>query len=127
MEKIKISFGDPRYIINQHKHTVTCIVRYEIKGNPKVMAMIRSLMAANDIWPKFEAVGVAYLSPGDTYNEEAGLSVARAKAESNAYFHVQRCIDRTVCEFMGIMPSLQEFENKCTGVIDHNNRYISSF
>lgn len=69
---------EKKYIVNKDKNTVTCIV-YDKDGEP--------------------FVGIAKCNEDDTFDEEAGKSLARKRALLNYYHSVQWRYDR-VEEYM---------------------------
>ena len=127
MESIKISFSEPKYYIHPHKKTTTCVIEYDIKCNPRELAIFRTAANVYNNWPPFKATGVSRLREGDKYDENAGLSVARAMAETQAYRDVSAWLNDTMRKLANLYGSVNDFLDKSESTIQHNKEFVSKF
>ena len=75
------------------------------------------------------AKGVSVLHDGDVFDSEKGLKIARARAESNAYFNAANIVAKRVNNARKAIDALVEFskdfDNKSNAIVAHNESYIS--
>ena len=134
--KLKLSFNEPTFYVNESKKTVTCVMGYRlrVKGNDALAAAIHLVSGAyldndeNAIRYPFVVSSTAKLNPLDKFDVETGKKVARAKAESLAYKHISRTLNRSIGKFVRESAELcAEFNCKAFNVCAHNDEYISKF
>lgn len=134
--KLKLSFNEPTFYVNESKKTVTCVMGYRlrVKGNDALAAAIQWVSTAylneddNAIRYPFIVSSTAKLNPLDKFDVETGKKVARAKAESLAYKHISRTLNRSIGKFVRESAELcAEFNCKMFNVCAHNDEYISKF
>lgn len=134
--KLKLSFNEPTFYVNESKKTVTCVMGYRlrVKGNDALAAAIHLVSGAyldndeNAIRYPFVVSSTAKLNPLDKFDVETGKKVARAKAESLAYKHISRTLNRSIGKFVREAVELcAEFNHKAVNVCAHNDEYISKF
>lgn len=134
--KLKLSFNEPTFYVNESKKTVTCVMGYRlrVKGNNALASAIKYISDEylvddeNAIRYPFEVSSTAKLNPLDKFDVEIGKKVARAKAESAAYKHISRTLNRSVGKFVRESVELcTEFNCKTFDVCAHNDDYISKF
>ena len=75
------------------------------------------------------AKGVSVLHNEDKFDAEKGLKIARARAESNAYFNASTIVSKRVSHAMAALINLESlaklFAYKSNAIVNHNNEYIS--
>lgn len=134
---MKLTFGEPKFYVNEEKKVVTCVIGYRLNYSDSKLCGLMAKMGEmkfksfidnplNDYWWQIDAQ--AKLDPLDEFDVEIGKKVARAKAESKAYDYVSRCLCSawdSVTEELCDM--INNFCDKAGGVIEHNNRYIDQF
>lgn len=134
--KLKLSFNEPTFYVNESKKTVTCVMNYRlcVKGNDALAAAIHLVSGVylneddNAIRYPFVVSSTAKLNPLDKFDVETGKKVARAKAESSAYKHISRTLNRSIGKFVRESVELcAEFNRKAFDVCAHNDEYISKF
>lgn len=134
--KLKLSFNEPTFYVNESKKTVTCVLNYRlrVKGNDVLATAIHLVSGAyldnddNAIRYPFVVSCTAKLNPLDKFDVEIGKKVARAKAESLAYKHISRTLNRSIGKFVRESTELcTEFNCKMFNVCAHNDEYISKF
>lgn len=130
---IKLSFGEPKFFINEKKQVVTCMLNYQLNASDYASLsilryLVRKYACTFDSYGESYVTAQAKLDPLDTFDEEIGKKVARAKAESKAYGVVEKALrtafERFEDEFAN---AIDEFSDKSTDTIAHNNRYIKQF
>lgn len=134
--KLKLSFNEPTFYVNESKKTVTCVMGYRlrVKGNNALESVIKYISDEylvddeNAIRYPFVVSSTAKLNPLDKFDVETGKKVARAKAESLAYKHISRTLNRSIGKFVRESVELcAEFNRKAFDVCAHNDEYISKF
>lgn len=126
-EKVKLSVYGTEFFINRKKNRVRCKIQFDFKGPVNLICALRHFMMLTNDPIEFDLIAEANLDPQDTFDINKGMSVARAKAESMAYNRAWGLIDRFT-RFMDDNIDLnQEFVEKARGVIEHNNKYLSTF
>ena len=139
--KFKLSFFEPNFYVNEKKKTVTCVMKYVLKLNQdapnksyefetglKYISDYYLNEEDNAIRYRFTVTDVAKLDPHDTFDVETGKKVARAKAESSAYRHMSKILNRVYGKFIDDLAAMtNEFTDKAESVIEHNNKYLAKF
>lgn len=134
--KFKLSFGEPRYLVNEEKKVVTCLIKYHLKGTHKGIMQVLSVMDTvikndyrdNIFRDEFIVNAQSKLHPGDEFDVEIGKKIARAKAESSAYEFTNNCLQKIYNEFVKITEkAATEFDFNTENVIYHNEKYIKKF
>ena len=106
--KIKLSFEDEKYYVNEKKGTVTCtIVTFVRSRRYDYDPMLYTDRSGNkDFMPEFKTVGVARFNPEDdpkNWDIETGKRIAESRAKSKAYAKCQRYLEKIV------IPKLSEY------------------
>ena len=133
----KLSFGEPKYFVNEEKKIVTCVMVYRLKFPGDDWKMVNVLKQISDryvvdkdnmIRYDFQVDAQAKLDPQDEFDAEVGKKVARAKAESYAYRYVAKQISQVYSKFVEDLTRMEaEFFKKADSVIEHNDRYLAQF
>lgn len=133
MEKTKISFYGIDFVVIENKGVVLCKLQYKVNV-PEVVRLlaktmtddkdVKKLLSDNDT---FECFGVAKLMDGDTFDVEVGKKIARAKAESVAYANVANVIIKVYSKFGDALNSMEDFFDKASRVLVHNEEYVGTF
>lgn len=133
----KLSFGEPKYFVNEEKKIVTCVMDYRLKFPGDDWRMVNALKYISDCYIEdkdnmiryeFQVDAQAKLDPQDEFDVEVGKKVARAKAESRAYQYVIKQMGQAYSKFVENLVRMEdEFFKKADSVIEHNNRYLSQF
>ena len=75
------------------------------------------------------AKGVSVLHNEDKFDAEKGLKIARARAESNAYFNASTIVSKRIRNAMAALVHLEEMANKFVdksdAIVQHNDEYIT--
>lgn len=121
LEPIKISFETPHFYTKDDK--VFCKLGFSIKGSDDVIQIIENFADADCC----EVTAYAKLHPEDNFDINAGMKVARARAESMAYRQFERMLCRITCRLMGVIDQFVDFNEKTHNVIESNNKYIAKF
>ena len=121
LEPIKISFETPHFYTKDDK--VFCKLGFSIKGSDDVIRIIENFADADCC----EVTAYAKLHPEDNFDINAGMKVARARAESMAYKQFERMLNRITHRMMGVVDSFCDFSYKSDRVIKHNKEFISKF
>ena len=135
MEQFKLSFREPEYVINAENKEVKCTMRYTLKGNPKVLGLLKCM---GNLWfgneynnpfiTGFESSYSAHVCEGDVFDVNIGKKIARTNAESNAYVQSSNLIWNMISKYSGILEYLHEgFYVKAQSVVDHNDEYLSPY
>lgn len=137
--KIKLSFKEPEFYVNEAKRTVTCVLRYRMHSTSD--ARYNNLWSAlccmsdhvldedaNVLRYSFMVTETAVASPFDEFDVEKGKKVARAKAEASAYKHTAKALYKVMGEALKVLTdSSAEFITKASIVCKHNQEYIETF
>lgn len=125
---IKTSVSNTKFAVNQKKGCVTCIMTYHFNNDSFIDDVMYAVVP--DYWRNkdYTVVGVAYLNDTDTFDEEIGKKIARAKAESQMYKQAGMLIDQTIVKVQEkFVEAGLSFILKAGNVITHNDEYISQF
>ena len=123
--KIKLSFDNERteFFVNEEKKTVTCIM----KGVLKVVGWEFYIDNYRD-YPFYnqyvKGVGVAKCDPRDEYDVEVGKSIARARAEADAYLKAKRKLSTQYDMAVAYLKALTDFEEKAYRCAAHNDEFV---
>lgn len=126
-DNFKLSIHDVEYHINRKKKRVGCHISYKLKGDPKFIGMLYGLIRLTWDPMEWELTAYATTDPGDEFNVDTGMKVARAKAESMAYQRVANLLNRVVEFNRGFIQKAETFTLKASNTIDHNREYLSKF
>lgn len=123
--KIKLSFDDSqtRYFVNKKKKSVTCIMRAYL------LSCCNGIYMANEYPFRFEdvkGVGVAKCSSEDVFDENLGKSMARVRAESDAYLIATRILKRTEEKVKVLISAIKKFDTKAFTCMAHNDDYVDN-
>lgn len=124
--EIKISFGEPKYYIDQVNKVVVCI----LEGEPLFPEAIdHTTFNFINCWLSkiYTSKGVAKLSPGDEFDPNIGMKVALAKAESKMYEIVGTMLRNYVTGLNKALNQCKDFLWKSANVIEHNDEYLKQF
>lgn len=126
--KFKLSVTNTEYFINQAKKTVTCKMKFGLDGPEQAMRLFHDYMFVfdQDVIPN-EIIATAKLGPEDTFDEEVGMKIARAKAETAMYRRVGRAMYRFGRYMASSLAHTQDMLEKAANVIEHNNKYLEKF
>ena len=130
--EIKLSFTDYQYYINNAKRTVTCKVVCTLNTPYNVSRLYSELRFSNfnlnlPYLDRFVVRATAHLNPSDNFDEETGIKIARAKAESIAYEKVRKHLKKLYEVLSEVNNHIAYFSNKALNVVYHNDEYLSSF
>lgn len=124
---IKISFKEPRYIIDEVNKVVICLLDYTADvplvcdytvypcadfPNPLCMLTSKSVVRAKS---------------NDVFDVNVGKKVALAKAENKAYSYVYEYYKRGIKPMKAALKALEDFNNKVQRVKEHNIEYMKKF
>jgi hypothetical protein len=133
----KLSFGEPKYFVNEEKGVVTCVMNYRLKYPNEDWRLVNAIKYVADCYIEdkdnmlrypFTVDAQAKLDPKDKFDVEVGKKVARAKAESSAYRYVTKQIEKVFAKFINKYVDMRdEFFVKADSVIEHNNHYLAQF
>ena len=127
--EIKLSFSDYQYYINYAKKTVTCKVSCRLHMPNNVTDIYNIMRYALDLpyINTFTQRATAHLNPTDKFDDEVGVKIARAKAESAAYKKVEKALNMLLRTMSEVNIQTLSFTHKANNVITHNDEYIASF
>lgn len=137
--KIKLSFKEPEFYVNEAKRTVTCVLRYRMHSTSddgyNNLWLALGYMSdqvlnedANVLRYGFRVSETAVAGPMDEFDVEKGKKVARAKAEASAYKHTSKALYKVMDEALKVLTdSSAEFITKASIVCKHNKEYIDTF
>lgn len=137
--KIKLSFKEPEFYVNEAKRTVTCVLRYRMHSTSddrynKLWSALRYMSDHvldeddNMLRYGFEVSETAVAGPMDEFDVEKGKKVARAKAEATAYKYTAKALYKVMGEALKVLiDSSAEFITKASIVCKHNKEYIETF
>ncbi len=126
--KFKLSVSNTEYFINPAKKTVTCKMKFNLDGPEQAMRLFYDYMYQYDqSMIDNEVIATAKLKPGDEFDENVGMKIARAKAESLMYRRMGRAMYRFGRYLASSLSHAQDMLEKSVCVIDHNDKYLSKF
>ena len=137
--KIKLSFKEPEFYVNEVKRTVTCVLRYGMNSTSDdrcnnlwdaLCCMSDHVLdeEANVLRYSFMVTETAVAGPMDEFDVEKGKKIARAKAEAAAYAHTAKVLYKVLGEALNVLTeSSAEFITKASIVHKHNKEYIETF
>lgn len=137
--KIKLSFKEPVFYVNEAKRTVTCVLGFKMHStsDDRYNKLWSALCYMSDhvldddenvLKYDFNVTETAVACPGDEFDVETGKKIARAKAEASAYKHTAKTLYRVMGEALKILTdSSAEFITKASTVYKHNHEYIETF
>ena len=122
--QIKVSFGKPKYYVNEAKRTVTCVLDYDLQ----VPMPTNYWQVINDTTFKGlcgTVTGTARCSEDDKFNTEVGMEIASSRAEQKAYVKCVTFLQKQWDNHMVYKKMLDDFTEKGRGVVSHNEVYIN--
>lgn len=137
--KIKLSFKEPEFYVNETKRTVTCVLRYRMcsTSNNRYNNLWSALRCmsdhvldedANVLRYGFMVTETAVARPEDEFDVEKGKKIARAKAEASAYKYTAKALYKVMGEALKVLTDgSAEFITKALMVCKHNKEYIETF
>lgn len=137
--KIKLSFEEPEFYVNEAKRTVTCVLKYKMRStsNNRYNNLWSALRYMSDhvldddtnvLRYEFIATETAVACPEDDFDVEKGKKIARAKAEASAYKYTAKALYKVMGEALKVLTdSSAEFITKASIVHKHNQEYIETF
>lgn len=123
--KIKLSFDNERtkFFVNEKKRIVACTM----EGNLKITGEKMYVDNYKDYpfnYSFVKGVGVAKCDPRDEYDVEVGKSIARARAEADAYLKAKRNLSRQYDMAVAYLKALTDFEEKAYRCAAHNDEFV---
>ena len=127
IDDIKVSFKEPRYIIDETNKVVICLLDYTADvpwmcdyavypsmefPNPLCVLTSKSVVRAKD---------------NDTFDVNVGKKVSLAKAENKAYSYVYEYYKRGIKSMTIALNALNNFKKKVNRVKNHNIEYMKKF
>lgn len=126
--KFKLSVSNTEYFINPAKKTVTCKMKFSLDGPEQAMRLFYDYMYQYDqSMIDNEVIATAKLMPGDEFDENVGMKVARTKAETLMYRRAGRAMYRFGRYLASSLAHAQDMLEKSVCVIDHNDKYLDKF
>ena len=137
--KIKLSFKEPEFYVNEAKRAVTCVLRYRMRstsddGYNKLWSALGYMSDhvldedTNVLRYGFMVTETAVARPEDEFDVEKGKKIARAKAEASAYKYTAKALYKVMGEALKVLTdSSTEFITKALIVHKHNQEYIETF
>ena len=113
-ETFKLQCESIKYEVNESRGTVVAIAHFHIPTY---------VLDEDDI----DTIGVARLDPKDTFKENIGKKVARAKAEQEAYIQFKMLVMKYRKRIALEVEKAQNTINKLNSCIRHQKEYIKSF
>lgn len=125
--KIKLSFDNERtkFFVNEKKRIVTCTMEGNLKitGEELYVHNYRDY-PFNYNYSFLKGVGVAKCDPRDEYDVEVGKSIARARAEADAYLKAKRKLSTQYDMAVAYLNALTDFEEKAYRCAAHNDEFV---
>lgn len=123
--KIKLSFDNARteFFVNEKKRIVACIMKGELKTTG--MKLYMSDYPTYPLYTDYvKGVGVAKCDPCDVFDVELGKSIARARAEADAYIKAKRRLSEQYNMAVAYLNALTDFEEKAYRCAAHNDEFV---
>lgn len=123
--KIKLSFKNERtkFFVNEKKRTVTCTMEGFLKVRDEGMFVLKyPYYPVDNTFVK--GVGVAKCDPRDVFDVELGKSIARARAEADAYLKAKRRLSDQYDIAVAYLKALTDFEEKAYRCAAHNDEFV---
>lgn len=141
-QKIRLSFGQPKYFFSKSSKTgqeiVVCqLPVYSKTPEIEIPKSVYELKSIRDfrrtrfdlsfLLPEsFIMKAKATVSQHDVYSKEKGMKIALAKAESAAYSQCASILNENCAKLAGCLcESREDFRNKANRVVCHNSEYIN--
>lgn len=129
---VKLHIYEPKVFVQSNKGMVVTTVKYLLVVPEVIQRLFNTLYNDERKWGQFisgTATGTAKCAEGDTFSEEVGKKISRAKAETNAYRNAAKSVNKRFVDLMDVFNTfgvqVDEFVSfKTQKVISHNNRYI---
>ena len=125
--KLKISTRDVNIIVDKENRTVTHIMVWKFKMPELVKKALNFGRRDKCDVIKSRSIGIAYCHPEDVFDENIGKRIARAKAESNAYYNAAKMLESRYAKLDKIMfevsSRVEDFASKAIDVEKHNQEY----
>ena len=125
--KIKVSFDEPKFFVNEKKRTVVCVLPYMLQV-PRFSYYydLDDLRYGSSVLTHKcgKAIGIAKCSEDDIFSEEIGREIAGSRAEQNAYHSCHRHLINQWKLNQEYQKMLENFTETTAKVWDHNEQYI---
>ena len=123
--KIKLSFDNERteFFVNEKKKIVTCIMKglLNVTGRVLYVCNYKDYPFCNEF---VKGIGVAKCDPRDVFDVELGKSIARARAEADAYLKAKRRLSEQYDMAVAYLKALTDFEEKAYRCAAHNDEFV---
>ena len=116
MKTLKLSSSSLKYHVNEKKGTVVAIEEFYFPGY--IMGF-----NANEC----RAIGIAHVKEGDTFNEETGKRIARAKAEKIAFANYRALLKDYQKTLKRLLKTAENTIIQMNSNIKHQEEYLKSF
>ena len=128
--KTNVVFSEPKYIVNEEKKTVVCLLNVEPNLNPHGThywddPRWYSNKFNTDAMGKFQAKGVAKCSENDVFNEQLGKRIAESKAKKQGFAIASQIMETVFNKLVGEINLLGEWAFNCKKAYWHENEHIN--
>lgn len=125
--EFKISFREPRYIVDETNGVVICLLDYTAHSP----IMCDYAVYPNYDWPnplcQLTSKAVVFAKKGDKFDVNIGKKVALAKAENKAYAYTYNYFARGAKDLAKALDAIEDFRDKVDRVKKHNIEYMKRF
>lgn len=118
---MKVCFKDTKFIVNNEKKTVTCVIKAELS----IKSGQENVFGIYDLERPFVAVGISKCHPEDQFSVETGKRIAESRAKKAVYIggrerfeKLLKYIDIFGSEVSKAINDLGRFKNKESEHID---------
>jgi hypothetical protein len=137
--KFKLQIQNEQYFTNDRKKTVTVaadvrlVVPKFITNNMFTCAVPTGFEPGNELWfnqRRVRMTATARCLPGDVFDVDTGMKIARAKLESKAYTKFMNEMNRWLTGLQGFFEAIHaigcDFIIKAATTSDYDKRYVKS-
>lgn len=126
---MKLTFyGEPQYIIDEEKGTVTCILECGFTATLLHTMRKYGFIYTGDLPPYWIVKGIARLHPDDTFDKTIGCRIAESKAKQKAYKKGANLLSLIIKRFDKLSTKLVDtihfLSEKESFEIEHYNKLI---
>lgn len=124
---IKISFQQPKYIVDEANGVVICKLKFIADVPTIVLYASKCAIHESPMHMTQTAKAVVFTKDNDTFDVNIGKKLSLAKAENQAYTYVKNLVNTTKNELCNGIAAIIDFENKTKKVREHNIAYMRKF
>ena len=131
MNRLKIKYGTPEYVIKEKDKVVVCNLPYSLETWDKTLKDLLwrkySYLVSNPFYNAIKVKVAVRCKGDDVFDIQKGKKIALAKAENKVEYKVMDMIKKAHTLLVDISAAIKQREIDSKKNIEHNIEYIQKF